>query len=408
MFAPAPDSGFDVGHIGKGRGPGMRVATAWQVVVGGVLACAMASCTAPPKPSAASVTSSVPDRAAQVAPSEPLVVTAHAGTLTSVTVTTDGGRTIPGSLRDGGRRWSTTTPLEFGTTYRVHALAEDVERKPSAPLNSTFSTVKPVDTVTVERTRPTDGDTVGVAMPVSIYFSRPVTDRAAVERRLSVEPSVPTEGSFHWMSDEQVNWRPKEFWKSGTIVRVRAQLYGVDTGGGVMGTDDTETSFLIGRDQRAIGDVNTHTFTVFQDGQPIRELPASYGRSVYPTQSGVHVAFEKHTSTRMRSDTWGGPQKGQPGYYDEVLPHAVRISNNGEFVHVNAATVGQQGVANVSHGCINLSPANGKWYFDFVQIGDPVEIVGSDRPLTPADGDIPDWTIPYDEYIKGSALYQPR
>ncbi|MEV0051247.1 Ig-like domain-containing protein [Saccharopolyspora shandongensis] len=354
------------------------------------------------------MTTSVPDRAAQIAPSEPLVVTAHAGTLTSVTVTTDGGRAISGSLRDGGRWWSTTTPLEFGTTYRVHAQAEDVERKLSAPLNSTFSTIKPVDTLTVERTRPTDGDTVGVAMPVSIYFSRPVTDRAAVERRLSVEPSVPTEGSFHWMGDDQVNWRPKEFWKSGTVVRVRAQLYGVDTGGGVMGTDDSETSFLVGRDQRAIGDVNTHTFTVFQDGQPIRELPASYGRSVYPTQSGVHVAFEKHTSTRMRSDTWGGPQKGQAGYYDEVLPNAVRISNNGEFVHVNAATVGQQGVANVSHGCINLSPANGKWYFDFVQIGDPVEIVGSDRPLTTADGDIPDWTIPYDEYVKGSALYQPR
>lgn len=393
-------------RMAAGVGAGMRVTTA-GLVVGSVLACALTSCSEP-KPSVASVTASVPDRASQIAPSEPLVVSAHEGTLTSVAITTDGGTAVPGSLSDGGRRWRTTVPLEFGKTYHVRAQAEDVDRKPSVPLNSTFRTVTPVDTVTVERTRPTDGDTVGIAMPVSIYFSKPVTDRAAVERRLSVEPSVPTEGSFHWMSDEQINWRPKDFWQPGTSVRVRARLYGVDTGGGVMGTADHESSFLVGRDQRAVGNVEDHTFTVFQDGQQIRQFPASYGRSVYPTQSGIHVAFEKHTSTRMRSDTWGGPQKGQAGYYDEVLPNAVRISNNGEFVHVNAATVGQQGVANVSHGCVNLSPANGKWYFDFVQIGDPVEIVGSDRPLTTADGDIPDWTIPWNDYVKGSALYQPR
>ncbi|QUH03672.1 L,D-transpeptidase [Saccharopolyspora erythraea] len=385
----------------------MRVATTWHLISATALSCVLASCAGPEVP-AASVTTSIPHGATHVAPSGPLVVTAHQGTLGTVTVTTDKMAPVPGAMAPDGRNWTTTEPLAFGTTYRVHAVAHNAERVPSVPLNSTFSTVVPKEELTVDRTRPSDGDTVGVAMPVSIYFSRPVADRAAVESRLSVEPSVPTEGSFHWMSDEQVNWRPKEFWKPGTSVRVRARIYGVDAGGGVMGTADHESGFVIGRDQRAVGDVNRHVVTVFQDGRQIRELPASFGRKVYPTQSGVHVAFEKHTSTRMRSDTWGGPRKGEPGYYDEVLPHAVRISNNGEFVHVNAATVGQQGRANVSHGCINLSPANGKWFFDFVQIGDPVEIVGSDRPLTPQDGDIPDWTIPYDDYIKGSALYQPR
>ncbi|MER7081126.1 Lipoprotein-anchoring transpeptidase ErfK/SrfK [Saccharopolyspora kobensis] len=385
----------------------MQVAKGWPLIVGTALACALTSCTEPaPKVSAASVTTSVPDGAAQVGPSDPLVVTAHRGVLTSVTVTADGGTAVPGELTDGGRRWSTTVPLEFSKTYRVQAHAQDAERIPAPPATSTFTTATPVEEITVERTRPSAGDEVGIAMPVSIYFSKPVTDRAAVERRLSVEPSVPTEGSFHWMSDEQVNWRPKDYWSPGTTVRVRARLYGVNTGGGVMGTADHESEFRIGRDQRAVGDVNAHTLTVYQDGQEIKRLPASYGRSVYPTQYGVHVAFEKHTSTRMRSDTWGGPQKGEPGYYDEVLPYAVRISNNGEFVHVNPATVWAQGESNVSHGCVNLSPANGKWFFDFVQIGDPVEIVGSDRPLTTADGDIPDWTIPYDDYIKGSALYQ--
>jgi lipoprotein-anchoring transpeptidase ErfK/SrfK len=106
----------------------------------------------------------------------------------------------------------------------------------------------------------------------------------------------------------------------------------------------------------------------------------------------------------MRSDSWGGPAEGTPGFYDEELPFAVRISNNGEFVHVNAASVSQQGRSNVSHGCANLSPANGEFFYHWVQMGDPVEIVGSKRPLTPADGDIADWTIPWDEYRQGSAL----
>jgi len=88
-----------------------------------------------------------------------------------------------------------------------------------------------------------------------------------------------------------------------------------------------------------------------------------------------------------------------------VLPNAVRISNNGEYVHTNTASTGAQGSSNVTHGCVNLSSTDGRWFLEFTQIGDPVEIVGSTKPLTPADGDIWDWTVPWEEYVKGSALY---
>jgi lipoprotein-anchoring transpeptidase ErfK/SrfK len=256
----------------------------------------------------------------------------------------------------------------------------------------------------VNSIRPTDGQTVGVAMPISITFDRSVTDRAAVERRIAVTPSVPTEGSFHWMSDKQLNWRPRDYWRPGTQVSVEARLHGVATGGGVYGEADETYRFTVGRDQRARGDVDQHTLVLFQDGQELRRLPASYGRDIYPTQYGVHVAFEKHVTKRMTSDSWGGPPRGTEGSYDEVLPLAVRISNNGEFVHVNAATVRQQGRSNVSHGCVNLSPANGRFFYDWIQMGDPVEIVGSGRPLTTRDGDIADWTMSWDEYRQGSAL----
>ncbi|WP_235876789.1 L,D-transpeptidase [Saccharopolyspora terrae] len=350
------------------------------------------------------MTTSVPDRTTSLSPSEPLELTAQRGVLTSVNVTANGAP-VPGKIDRSGHKWTIDSPLAFGTTYQVHAVAHDQDGVPSIPLNSSFTTATPTDIVNVERTRPTDGDTVGIAMPVSIYFDKPVKDRAAVERRLKIETSVPTEGSFNWYSDDQVNWRPKDYWKAGTQVKVRADLYGIDTGAGVMGDKNFESNFTIGRDQRSVGDVNAHTFTVYQDGQEIRKMDASYGRPAYPTQHGIHVATERHDSVRMNSWSWGGPAQGSPGAYDEVLPNAVRISNNGEYVHTNTASTGAQGSSNVTHGCVNLSSTDGRWFLEFTQIGDPVEIVGSTKPLTPADGDIWDWTVPWEEYVKGSALF---
>ncbi|GLZ49552.1 transpeptidase [Actinomycetospora sp. NBRC 106375] len=385
-------------------------ATAVPIVVLLALAALLGGCAvgptavpAPPPAPPVALAASVAPGATDVAPAEPLVVSAAGGRLTSVTVTPTGAGPLAGTPDPTGTRW-TSAALAYDTEYRVQAAGVGVDGRPGAPLDQTFRTVAPEQTLEIASTRPTDGQTVGVAMPISITFDAPVTDRAAVERRVSVRTSVPTEGSFHWMSDEQLNWRPKDYWRPGTQVTVDARLFGVDTGEGVFGAEDSSMSFTVGRDQRARGDVNAHTLVLYQDGRELQTMPASYGRPQYPTQYGIHVAFEKHEIKRMRSDTWGGPAEGEPGFYDEDLPLAVRISNNGEFVHVNAATVRQQGRSNVSHGCVNLSPANGQMFFNWVQMGDPVEIVGSQRPLTPADGDIADWLIPWDQYRQGSAL----
>jgi lipoprotein-anchoring transpeptidase ErfK/SrfK len=332
------------------------------------------------------------------------VLVAVGGTLTTVAVTGKAGRPVNGVLSPDRTRW-TSEPLAYDVAYTATATGMGSAGNPMAPLNSTFHTVRPNRTLQVEALRPTEGQVVGVAMPISIYFNHPVRDKAAVERKLAVTPSAPTEGSFNWVADDQVNWRPKDFWAAGTKVAISATLRGVDAGGGTFGAGDAHSTFTIGRRQEAVGDVAAHTLTLFNDGHPAKTMPASFGRPQYPTQYGMHVAFEKHLSKRMRSDSWGGPKEGEPGFYDEILPLAVRISGNGEFVHVNGATVGVQGRYNVSHGCANLSPANGKMFFDWVQIGDPVNIVGSNRALTPKDGDISDWLVPWDQYTAGSALH---
>ena len=350
------------------------------------------------------LSSSIPAGAVDVAPSDPVVISASGGTLGEVTATAAGGAPLAGQFNYDRTRW-TSGPLAYSTAYTASATGRTADGDEIAPLQTTFSTLKPNRTLAVESIKPSNGEVVGVAMPITINFSSAVTDKAAVQRRLAVITSVPTAGSFRWVSDDQVNWRPKEYWKAGTVVVVKAALAGVNTGNGVWGAKDTVNTFSIGRDQRAVGDVNTFHLTLYVDGKVVQNLPASYGRPAYPTQYGVHVAYEKHPVKRMRSDTWaGGAQEGEPDFYDVEVPWAVRISENGEFSHGNASTVGQQGRRNVSHGCINLSPANGKLFYDWVQFGDPVEILGSGRPLTPRDGLIADWTIPWDEYIKGSAL----
>ncbi|MBO0850398.1 MAG: L,D-transpeptidase family protein [Pseudonocardia sp.] len=350
------------------------------------------------------LTPSISPGAQNVGITEPLVITASRGTLTSVTATGPGGKPLDGTLSPDRTRW-TSAPLAFDAEYTATAAGMGTDGRPSANLTTTFRTVTPAHALQVRYVRPTNGQQVGVGMPISIYFNRAVTDRAAVERRLRIQTSVPTEGSFRWVGDDQVNWRPREFWTAGTAVTVVSALRGVDGGGGTFGVADHTSSFTIGRSQMAVGDAASHTLTLFADGAPIRTFPASFGRPNYPTQYGMHVAFEKHLSERMRSDSWGGPEEGEPGFYDEVLPLAVRISNNGEFVHVNGATVAQQGRSNVSHGCVNLSPANGRIFYDWVQIGDPVNIINSGRPLTEADGDISDWLMSWEEYTAGSALH---
>ena len=56
--------------------------------------------------------------------------------------------------------------------------------------------------------------------------------------------------------------------------------------------------------------------------------------------------------------------QGQPGYYKETVQLDARISNDGEFVHAAPWSDAQQGHSNVSHGCVNLSPANAQWFYD--------------------------------------------
>jgi lipoprotein-anchoring transpeptidase ErfK/SrfK len=238
-------------------------------------------------------------------------------------------------------------------------------------------------------------------MPIRVYFDDAVADKAAVESHLKVTSSTPTDGVWSWFSDTEVHFRPSEYWPENIEVTLDAELYGVDFGNGIWGEKDRTVSFSIGERHVSIADAATHQMQVYDGDQLVKTFPISAGSSDNPSYNGPHVVTELNRDRVMDSSTYGVPVDSPEGYRTPV-EYAVRISNSGEFVHAAPWSVAQQGNANVSHGCINMSTANAAWFFDFSQPGDVVEIKNSDGG--PLRSDVYDWTISWADWRAGSAL----
>jgi lipoprotein-anchoring transpeptidase ErfK/SrfK len=356
---------------------------------------------------AAQVSLALADGSADVSPVEPLAITVKDGELGDVTVADDAGTTVTGSVADSPDQqdtvvWTPDTPLAYGTTYTLTAKAANADDK-EASASSTFTTVTPT-TLSTPSIGPLDGMTVGVGMPIRVYFDDPVADKAAVESHLTVTSSTPTDGSWNWFGDSEVHFRPSTYWPANTEVTLDANLYGVDFGEGVWGEKNRSVSFSIGSKHVSIADAGAHTMQVYDGDQLVQTFPMSAGSEANPTRNGPHVVTESYRNITMDSSTFGLAVDA-PGGYRADVEYAVRISNNGEFVHGAPWSVGQQGNSNVSHGCINLSTERAAWFFNFSQPGDVVEVKNSIGPvLSAADGDIHDWAIPWADWQAGSAL----
>ena len=337
---------------------------------------------------------------AGLSPDVPVSLVADHAHLTSVTLHAADGSPVPGAVGADGRSWRATTPLRYATTYTWSGQATG--EGGTIPLTGSFSTVDPA-TTTQAQINIDDGQTVGIAAPIIVQFDHHVTDKAAAERAMTVQTSVPTPGAWAWLDDDnggsRAHWRPENYWSPGTQVTVTVHQMGVNDGGGVWGATDVSSHFTIGRAQIVRADVNSHEMLVIADGKTVMDFPASYGLGSDPnrnTTNGVHVVMSKAQTVLMSNPKYG---------YNNVPEHwAVRIENNGEFIHANPLTDGVQGSENVTHGCVNLSTDNAEQYFNTAIFGDPVEVTNSPVPLTLADGDIADWTVPWNQWTAMSAL----
>jgi len=241
---------------------------------------------------------------------------------------------------------------------------------PSEP----FAAAAPFASPTIS---PAEGATVGVAKPIVIDFDAPVTDRALAEQAIQISSDPPVPGQFYWMDSSQVRWRPFEFWPADTTVTV-------DAGG-------TRSSFSTGDALIAVADNDSHQLTITRNGDVEQTFPMSMGKPGHDTPNGTYYVQDKSLDVVMDSATYGVPNTSPDGYRVHVQL-AVRFDNSGNYVHSAPWSEADQGVRNVSHGCINIKPSDAKWFYDNFDVGDPIVVTNSVGSYTQDDG-AQDWQI---------------
>jgi lipoprotein-anchoring transpeptidase ErfK/SrfK len=360
------------------------------------------SADAPAAPAGPSIRYQPANAATDVVPVAPVRVEVKDGWFQHVALVNTEGKAVAGALNRDRTSFTTTEPLGYGVSYTWNGSVVGHDGK-AVPVSGNFTTINPTKQVNGQF-QLADGQVVGVAAPVIIQFDASISDKASVEKALKVTTEPPVEGGWAWLPDEvggsRVHYRTKEYYPAGTKVNVEAKLYGVPFGDGAFGAQDITLNFEIGRLQVVKADASSHRIQVLDaGGAVIMDFPCSYGEGDLPrniTRSGVHVVTEKYEDFYMSNPA--------AGYSNAHERFAVRISNNGEFIHANPASSGAQGNTNVTNGCINLSTGDAQQYFNSAIYGDPVEVTGTSIELSYSDGDLWDWAVSWDEWVAMSAL----
>ncbi|WP_151772895.1 L,D-transpeptidase [Streptomyces abyssomicinicus] len=341
-------------------------------------------------------------------PDKPLEVTAEAfdGRITDVTAVDATGRYLAGELSADGRRWHSTTPLAGNARYTVRVSTVDEDGAAGRKVLN-FATGKPTAKHVLDVKFGPRAGTYGVGQPVTAELSVPVrghAQRAVVERALRVESTPAVAGSWHWVDDKELHFRPEEFWPAHATVRVRSNLEGIKVGDRLWGGRSRAVELTIGDKVVALTDAGSHRMTVYKNGEEVRTLPVTTGKPGFDTRNGVKVVLAKERFVRMRG-TSIGIAEGSAESYDLPVHFATRVTWSGEYVHAAPWSVGSQGVANVSHGCTGMSTENAEWFFDYVKEGDVVEVVNSDGDMMESFGNgFGDWNMDWKKWQAGSAL----
>ncbi|MGW1291991.1 L,D-transpeptidase [Streptomyces sp. NPDC002533] len=323
-------------------------------------------------------------------------------------------QTVAGRIAEDGRSWAPepkVARLALAAKYSIDAVAVDAQGRRSAR-HATFTTLVPEHRF-IGYFKPENRSTVGTGMIVSFAFNRPIADRAAVEKAIRVTSDPVVEVVGHWFGKDRLDFRPKTYWKPGTEVTVAIGLRDVEGAPGVYGSQDKTVVFTVGRHQISRVDAEAKTMEVRRDGELVSTVPITAGAPKTTTYNGKMVVTEMHEVTRMNGATVGFTDKKGKGEYDiKDVPHAIRLTTSGTFLHGNYwADESVFGEENVSHGCIGLRDAKGGggstpggWFFDRTLIGDVVEVVNSkDRTVAPDNG-LSGWNMSWKKWTAGSAL----
>ncbi|MFE5677871.1 Ig-like domain-containing protein [Streptomyces erythrochromogenes] len=316
---------------------------------------------------------------------------------------------VPGAIAADGLSWSPTPQagrLALAAKYTVDAVALDGHNRRQAR-HTTFTTYVPEERF-IGYFKPEHRSTVGTGMIVSFKFSRAVEQRAEVERAIKVTSDPAVEVAGHWFGKERLDFRPKQYWKPGTKVTVQMALRDVEGAPGSYGIQSKTITFTVGRSQISTVDAAAHTMEVRRDGELLSTVPISAGAPKTTTYNGKMVVMELFDVTRMNGQT-----VGFGGEYDiPDVPHAMRLTNSGTFLHGNYwSSPDTFGSTNVSHGCVGLRDDKGGgsdtpagWFFDRTLIGDVVEVVNSQDKTVAADNGLGGWNMSWADWVAGSAV----
>jgi len=341
------------------------------------------------------------------------------GKITSVSLTDDWGDEVEGALADNGTSWSPKGRLNFARSY---TMTVNSKSNGGVPLSrtTTFDTLAPDNYVhpyieVQGGFAPNPDVRYGVATIIQAHFDEAITDKVLAEKNMLVRTEPPVAGSWNWISDTVAQWRPEHYYAPGTKINVDLNVFGLKLGQGLYGQTDAHATINIGAAHLAVANDITKQVSVFDNGRLVRTMPTSMGRGGttivagktfhWWTPPGIYTVLDKGEVVTMNSATYGIPV-GTADSYNRKIGWATRISTDGVYLHELNDTIWAQGNTNLSHGCLNLSTEHAKWYFDFVQPGDPVEVrYTGGPPLDVAQGG--SWSVPWKDWAKGSAL-SPR
>ncbi|MFI5492956.1 Ig-like domain-containing protein [Actinoplanes sp. NPDC051859] len=338
--------------------------------------------------------------ATDVAASTDVTYTSEDPANTSVELKAADGEAVQGTIDKDVKVFRPLQALTWGMKYTVTVTGTASGDKSGTATSSFTVMKKPAKQVRVMSFLG-DDQTVGVGMPLIVRFGRDIPEdyRADVERRMTVTATPAQEGTWHWTSPTEVHYRPKEFWEPRTEISYRVPLAGVPLDDGWYGRSDLTVNVTIGRSFVMTVDNKTKQMTVKQDGEVVKTIPVSLGQKKYPSSSGTMVVIEKKRKTVF--DTLDEFPEGEG--YRVNIDYAQRLTWSGQFIHAAPWSDGEQGRRNVSHGCVNVSMAMGKWLFEQTLMGDPITVSGTEDKLDNGNG-WTDWNMSWDDYRKGSAL----
>jgi lipoprotein-anchoring transpeptidase ErfK/SrfK len=347
-----------------------------------------ASASARPSPAGPVVTITPGNGASAADPSKGITVTAARGTLKSVDVTTAGDQ-VAGTYSAGRGSWHSTWALDVSRSYTVTAVAATAGGVTTTK-TATFRTLTPAATFYTEIFEGYQ-QSYGVGMPIILTFSAPVQDKAAVERSIELRTSKPVVGSWYWDGNSTLDFRPRDYWPAHTTVSFTGHFDGVESAPGVYGFHTLTQTFGIGDSVIAVASTKAHKTQIYVNGKLKYDWNISSGKPGDDTPDGSYLTIEKENPVRMIG----------PGY-DLLVPWSVRFTFSGDYYHDAYWSVGEQGFENVSHGCVNLSPADAEIYYNLAVPGDPITI--SNSPRSGAwDNGWTEWFLSWPQYLKGSA-----